>query len=185
MFCLYLIQHTAASKTRTFCVCPWHTHLIPTTILSYSFSHSVELPLGFTGVVLYLHFLHKTVTFTHFRYSSCWQYVLLYKSNACTLFRCFHRDAHLLLSVRRCAYADQVCAFHFSPKVCSTTLTKLPVPKNHLLLHSSFLRILPSCWTRLIAYEGSCWCEFGEQSVILVQFWIDFEVPGFGVRISH
>lgn len=69
VFCLYLIQQTAASKTRTFCVCHGYTHPITTTILSYSFSHSVELPLGFTGVVLYLHFLHKKVTFTHFRNS--------------------------------------------------------------------------------------------------------------------
>lgn len=46
------------------CVCTWRAHTNTTNILSYSFSHSVELPLGFTGVVLYLHHLCETVTFT-------------------------------------------------------------------------------------------------------------------------
>lgn len=41
-----------------------HAHTNTTNILSYSFSHSVELPLGFTGVVLYLHHLRETVIFT-------------------------------------------------------------------------------------------------------------------------
>lgn len=41
-----------------------HTHTNTTNILSYSFSHSVELPLGFTGVVLYLHHLCETEIFT-------------------------------------------------------------------------------------------------------------------------
>lgn len=63
-FCLYLNQPTAASNAWTFCVCTCRAHTHTTSILSYSFSHSVELPLGFTGVVLYLHHLCETVTFT-------------------------------------------------------------------------------------------------------------------------
>lgn len=64
MFCLYLNQPTAASNAWTFCVCTSCAHTHTTNILSYPFSHSVELPLGFTGVVLYLHHLCETVTFT-------------------------------------------------------------------------------------------------------------------------
>lgn len=54
VFCPYLNQHTAASNVWTFCVgvCIHDTHTNTANILSYSFSHSVELPLGFTGVVL-------------------------------------------------------------------------------------------------------------------------------------
>lgn len=110
MFCLYLIQHMAASKTRTFCVCPWHTRPIPTTILSYSFSHSVELPLGFTGVVLYLHFLHKMVTLTHFRYSR--QYVCCTKAMSARYF-----DVSIRMLVCFWAYADvcmQIKQVHFT-----------------------------------------------------------------------
>lgn len=52
------------------CTCRAHTKT--TNILSYSSSHSVELPLGFTGVVLYLHHLCETATFTQNNLDTVW-----------------------------------------------------------------------------------------------------------------
>lgn len=62
---LSVFKSTAASDAWTFglCVCKPHAHS-QQNILSYSFSHSVKLPLRFTGVVFYLLRLCETVTFT-------------------------------------------------------------------------------------------------------------------------
>lgn len=103
MFRLYLNQQTAASNAWTFYVCTWRAHTNTTSILSYLFSHSVELPLGFTGVVLYLHHLRETVTFTQNKLDTVRMTVHRSNSSACTLLWLFDVSEsfcffHLLLS---------------------------------------------------------------------------------------
>lgn len=120
------------------CVHDLHTNT-PNT-LSYSFSYSVELPLGFTGVVLYVHHLCETVTFTqnnldtvrmtfqfakavpahYFEFSClknpllCVFFILFY------FFICFSPRQRMYMTV----YTNQTHAFHLSPKVWSTTFSK-------------------------------------------------------------
>lgn len=148
-FCLYLNQQTAASNAWTFCVRTRGARTNTTSILSYSFSHSVELPLGFTGVVLYLH--HQCETFTPNSLDTVHYYISVYlcKSSACTLLwfvLFFFNDSEIMFffsfvltcfSPRQHMYmilcTIQTHAFHLSPKVWSTTFSKkLPVPKNNL-----------------------------------------------------
>lgn len=66
-FCLYLNQQTSCFQMSGHFVCVHDVHT-PTqqSILSYSLSHSVELPLVFTGVVFYITYvkqqlLHRTI----------------------------------------------------------------------------------------------------------------------------
>lgn len=144
-FCLYLNQPTAASNAWTFCVCTCRAHTHTTSILSYSFSHSVELPLGFTGVVLYLHHLCETVTFTQNNLDTAkmtFQFISA-KAVPAHYFKClmFQNTLLLLLFVLFCLFFFIICfsprqrmymtvytiqthAFHLSPKVWSTTFSK-------------------------------------------------------------
>lgn len=140
MFCLYLNQPTAASNAWTFCVWTWCEHT-NTNILSYSFSHSVELPLGFTGVVFIFtspmwnsHFytnILDTVRMTwHFSLSVQKQclhitlnYYFFYVSDV--FFVVFF---HLLLSkaayVYDCAYKSKTCLSPFTKGMVNYFLKK-------------------------------------------------------------
>lgn len=132
-------------------VCTWCTHTHTTNTLSYSFSHSVELPLGFTGVVLYLHHLCETVTFTRnnldtvrmtFQFTGAKAVPAHYSEfyDVCVFvlfcFICFSPRQHMYMTV----YTNQTHAFHLSPKVWSTTFSKRfqYLKITLLLLHGSF-----------------------------------------------
>lgn len=124
-------------------MCTCRAHANTTNILSSSFSHSVELPLGFTGVVLYLHHLCETVTFTdQFRYSKMTFQIICEKAVPAHCIRlseffcfvmfcfvlfdffssliCFSPRQRLYMTV----YTIQTHAFHLSPKVWVTTFSK-------------------------------------------------------------
>lgn len=154
-------------------VCTWRTHSNTTNTLSYSFSHSVELPLGFTGVVLYLHHLCETVTFTRnnldtvrmtFQFT-CAKAVPAHYSEFYDV--CFFVSfCHLLLSkaayVYDCVYRSNTCLSPFTKGMVNYFLKTLPVPKNNLTaapwLFSSMqpLGMRASCVTGLTAHEGKC-----------------------------
>lgn len=137
--------------------------------LSYSFSHSVELPLGFTGVVLYLHHFCETVTFTRNNLDTVW---MTFQFTSATTVPAHYSELfdvcvfilfyfHLLLSKAACktVYTNQTHAFHLSPKVWSTTFSKrFQYLKITLLLFLSMqpLGIRASCTSGLTAHEGKC-----------------------------
>lgn len=124
----------------------WRAHINTTSILSYSFSHSVELPLCFTSLMWNSNFYTE-----QFRFSTDDISVDQCKSSACTLllsflmFQTFVLFFHLLLS--KAAYVLYMTVstlqthafFTLSPKVWSTTFSKsFQYLKITLLLHGSF-----------------------------------------------
>lgn len=199
-FCLYLNQQTAASNAWTLCVCTCGAHTNTTSILSYSFSHSVELPLGFTGVVFIFTSPMWNFYSEQFRYSTHYISVYRCKRSACTLlwifwwfseimyfyvFVCFGVFCFLIcFSPRQHMYmtlcTNQTHAFHLSPKVWSTTFSKsFQYLKITLLLLGSLHSCSrsASCLTSLTAYEGKCYIIIGLYSRVqsldcnLVRFW--------------
>lgn len=128
------------------CVCTCRAQTNSTNILSYSFSHSVELPLGFTGVVLYLHHLCETVTFTKntldtvqitFQFTGAKAvpaHYFEFFDDSCIFFVCLFLN--LLLSkaafVYDCVYNSNTCLSPFTKGMVNYFLKKLPVPKNNL-----------------------------------------------------
>lgn len=57
-----------------------------------------------------------------------------------------------------CVYTSDTCLSHFTKSMVNYSLKKLPVPKNNLAAPWLFSRMLVSCLTSLIAYEGKCSC---------------------------
>lgn len=157
-------------------MCTWRAHTNTANILSYSFSHSVKLPLCFTGVVL--HHLCKTVTFTQNNLDTVYIYSLLYYTDILVFF--FSAKAvpghyfdflmfqnfilfFICFSPRQRLYD---CVYHskhipFTKGMVIYFLKKLPVPKNSLaawwlVSRMQPLDMLASCLTSLTAYEGNC-----------------------------
>lgn len=143
---LYLNQPTAASNARTFCVCTCRAHTNTTNILSYSSSHSVELPLGFTGVVLYLHRLCETATFTQNNLDTVQMTFQFIGAKAvpahysdffffCDVSEILYFVLHLLISkaayVYDCVYNSNSCLSPFTKGMVNYFLKKLPVPKKN------------------------------------------------------
>lgn len=171
-------------------MCTWCAHTHTTNTLSYSFSHSVELPLCFTGVVL--HHLCETVTFTQNNLDTVRMTFQFIGANAVPahyfwvfgvselfilLFICFSPRQHMYMTV----YTIQTCLSPFTKGMVNYFLKKLPVPKNNraaprLVSRVQPLDMLASCLTSLTAYEGNChylglYCRV--QSIVcnLVRFW--------------
>lgn len=132
-------------------VCTYGAHANTTSILSSSFSHSVELPLGFTGVVLYLHHLCETVTFTdQFRYSKMTFQIICEKAVPAhcidflifvLLFVFFLFFCHLLLSkaafVYDCVNNSNTCLSPVTKGMGNYFLKSFQYLKITLLLHGS------------------------------------------------
>lgn len=154
-------------------MCTYGAHTNTTNILSYSFSHSVELPLGFTGVVLYLHHLCETATFTKnsldtvqttFQFTGAkavpahhFEYLMIHVFCSFLLLFLiyFSPRQHLYMTV----YTTETHAFHLSPKVWSSTFSKsFQYLKITLLLHGSLHPCSHSAsfLTSLTTYEGKC-----------------------------
>lgn len=152
-FCLYLNQQTAASNAWTLPVCTCGAHTNTTSILSYSFSHSVELPLGFTGVVFIFTSPMWNFYSEQFRYSTHYISVYQCKRSACTLlwifwwfseimyfyvFVCFGVFLFFNLLLSKAAYVydfvykSNTCLSPFTKGMVNYFLKKLPVPKNNL-----------------------------------------------------
>lgn len=70
----------------------------------------------------------------------------------------FHRLLCKAAYVYDCAYTSDTCLSHFTKGMVNYSLKKLPVPKNNLAAPWLFSRMLASCLTSLIAYEGKCSC---------------------------
>lgn len=135
------------------CACVWRAHTPPptTNILSYSFSHSVELPLGFTGVVFLptwnTHFYTETIG-TAFQSVSATAVPAHYFDFFMFCFSSASLQGSMHVCVWVCVYifpiyttvsTNQTHAFYFSPKVWSTTFSKsFQYLKIILLLHGLF-----------------------------------------------
>lgn len=155
-----------------------HAHTHTTNILSYSFSHSVELPLGFTGVVLYLHHLCETVIFTRNTLDTVWMTFQFISAKAVpahyfVFFSC------MLSFIRFCMWLCIQFQTHLSPKVWPTTFHNA----------SSFYKNCAAPWSsRTVSNRPhSLWRKmslfrFLVQSVVcnLVRLWLDFRLLFLG-----